>query len=143
MKKFLISLAAIVVGGLLLMGGCLAVVGGTANEVAEDLEKDTTTGKVSADEVQGASGEGERYSWKGLKVQKDNFGMFEGSLTVTNSTDEAAEVLVEVTAYDGEQTLGALNGSTRVKPGATTKVDLTSLDDFAKASDFEVEVSGF
>jgi hypothetical protein len=144
MKKFGIIVAGIVVGGLVLLGGCFALLGGAANEVAKDLEKDTTTGQVAAEEIQDATGEGDRYSWKDLEVRKDpTTEWFAGSLTVTNSTDEATEVFVQVTAYDGEQTLGTLDGSARVKPGATTKVPLTSLEEFEKATDYEVEISGF
>lgn len=142
MKKFAIIVGGIVVGGLLLMGGCLAVLGGAANEIDKELDKGTTNSKVEAGKAT-QGGEGKDYSWKALKVSEDEFGSFEGTIRVTNRTDSPAEVFVDVTAYDGEQTLGELNGSARVKPGATTEIPLTSLEDFAEATDYEVEVSGF
>lgn len=140
MKKFLIIVAGIVVGGLLLMGGCLAVLGGAASEIDDSMTEDT----VSADQTSpgAAAKETEDYSWKGLKVAKDEFGYFTGSIKVTNNTDDRADVFVEVTAYDGQQTLGALMGSTKIKPGATTTVDLEGFDEFAKATDYDVEITG-
>ncbi|MBJ7528559.1 MAG: hypothetical protein JHD04_03415, partial [Nocardioides sp.] len=66
---------------------------------------------------------------------------FTGSIHVTNDGEDAADVRVEVTAVGGQQRLGTLTGLSLVESGATTTIGLTSLDEFARATTFEVELS--
>lgn len=138
-----IVVAAGLVGAVLLSGGCTGPAGGGADRDPTDVEEVTTTDTVGADELRSASGgDAGRYSWTDLRVTNDqSLGYFTGSIRVTNDGEDAADVRVEVTAVGGQQRLGTLTGLSLVESGAATTIGLTSLDEFARATTFEVELS--
>lgn len=121
----------------------MAALGGVANSVDKALDQSTTHGTVTSDGV--VTGEKDQdYGFSKLSVSRDGLiDTFEGSIVIRNNTAQSAEVIVTVDAYDGNENLGELNGSATLKPNSSSRIKLTSLDDFAQATDYKVEVSGF
>lgn len=120
----------------------LAALGEAADDIDHAIDDSTTTGSVTRNGEITAE-RGEDYDFSHLKVTKGGFGLFEGSIVVENTTSERSKVFVTVAAFRGQQNLGELNGSATMKPHSSSKIELTSLDDFARATDYQVEISGF
>lgn len=120
----------------------LAALGEAADEIDHAIDDSTTTGSVTRNGEITAE-QGEDYDFSKLKVTKGGFGLFEGSIVVENTTSERSKVIVTVDAFRRQQNLGELNGNATLKPHSSSKIELTSLDDFARATDYQVEISGF
>lgn len=140
MKTVGIVLATIAGVFILFLGGCAVLVGTAADEIEKETQKSTVTSEDSGKSTEKAEKD---YSFKGLNVDREEFGTFAGTIKVTNNTSEMKDVIVTVTVFNGDQNLGELIGSAKVKPESTTEVDLDSIDDYKKFTDTAVEVTGF
>lgn len=75
-----------------------------------------------------------------LEVGQDANGSFDGAISVENATSGFQNVIVTVDLFDGDQNVGELWGSTTVKPGTSSSVDLTSTDQHVAWTDAHVDL---
>lgn len=131
-------LLGVIAGFVLLMGGCLALVGGAANEVGKSLEdaekKDQEPGgpdnPLTIAEGKEFSVSGFDYS-AGWKVKGGEYGGLDiTGLKVTNNRGEKDSALVEIKFMQGSEVLSLADCTTEpVAPGQTTTLSCLSADD--------------
>lgn len=121
----------------------LAALGGAVSSIDNSVDKSATHGSVTND-GKVTSEKDQDYSFSHLRVSREGgLGSFQGTLVVRNTTDEQADVYVTVDAYNHNQNVGELDGSATLKPHSSSRVKLTSLDDFTKTTDYKVDVTGW
>lgn len=137
-------LLGIIAVGVLFIGGCLALVGGAANEVGKSLDKE-----VAKDKEPGGPDnpltivEGQKFSVSGFdysggwKLGDDGLGSVEiTNLKVTNNRDDKDSALVEIKFMKGSEVLAVTDCTTEpVAVGETTTLSCISADDLPKAYD--------
>lgn len=78
-----------------------------------------------------------------LKIVRDQFGNFDGTVTVENPTSTVQDVIVSVAIFDGEQNVGQMYGTVTVKPRSASSVDLDSRDGYVSWTDAYVDLTRF
>jgi hypothetical protein len=146
--------AAIVIVGTLGLVGCVAVVGTAVDDAADQAQGEnvpassvpatSTAPKASGKSSAKPTKEAEDYSYTGLKVTKDTSMLetFKGVVTIKNNTNEPHDYFIEVTIFKGQQDVGTLNGTLKVKAHGSGVAKLTSLDDYVSgATDYQVAIT--
>lgn len=129
MKTVMKIALGVVLAFVLLIGGCMALIGGAANEIDKSIKEDTAA--AMSDVKLTDCGGYDVLDGPKAKVQ------------IKNSGDAVQDYYVEVTFYDkDENTLGTGNASIEnLKPGKTWKGDVTSLDQVKPHVDFTCKVT--
>ena len=140
-RNVLLILVAVFV---LFVGGCLALVGGAANEVGKSIDeaeaKDQEPGgpdnPLTIVEGEAFTVSGFSYS-AGWTVDANEFGGFDvKKLKVTNNRDDKDGALVEIKFMNGSEVLALANCTTEQIPvGQTTTLSCGSTDDLPKTYD--------
>jgi len=139
----------VVIGGVLLIGGCMAIVGGAANEVAKEMDKssEASSGKQSSDGSNAKSNDPSVVgNWKieNMKQIKfaEEYGMFATvSLKVRNVSDDADTPWLAIRLTDKKGDLIAEYDciGDEYEPGQGGTVRCSSLDDYAPFAEWEVK----
>lgn len=131
MKKILLGL---VVVGILIVGGCLAVVGIAANDVSNEMDKDA---KTSANGGVTSSTDDEAISHVKIAACKaDQFGAITAKLVIKNRGDDQASYTVGAEAVRGKNRVAELNGvANNVRPGQTVRTNAIGMLE-GKGGDF-------
>ena len=140
----------VVIGGVLLIGGCMAIVGGAANEVAKEMDKssEASSGKQSSDGSSNAKSNDPSVvgNWKieNMKQIKfaEEYGMFATvSLKVRNVSDDADTPWLAIRLTDKKGDLVAEFDciGDEYEPGQGGTVRCSSLDDYAPFAEWEVK----
>lgn len=137
-------LLILVAAFVLFVGGCLALVGGAANEVSKSIDE----AEAKDQEPGGPDNpltivEGEAFAVSGFSylagwtVDAGEFGGFDiKKLKVTNNRDDKDGALVEIKFMNGAEVLALANCTTEQIPvGQTTTVSCLSGDDLPKTYD--------
>lgn len=137
-------LLGVIAVGVLFIGGCLALVGGAANEVGKSIEKE----QAKDSEPGGPDNpltivEGKAFSVSGFdyaagwKIGDDGLGSVDVSkLKVTNNRDEKDSALVEIKLMKGTEVLALTDCTTEpVAVGQTTTLSCISADDMPSSYD--------
>jgi hypothetical protein len=140
-RNVMLTLIAV---SVLFIGGCLALVGGAANEVGKSLEKE----EAKDQEPGGPDNpltivEGKKFSVSGFeysagwKVSDDGLGSIDiKGLKVTNNRDDKDSALVEIKFMAGNEVLALTDCTTEpIAVGQTTSLSCLSADDLPKAYD--------
>jgi hypothetical protein len=127
-------LLTVVVLFVLFVGGCMALIGKAANDVANDIEKNDSKAGGSKNPMTIVAGkpfevDGFKYA-KGWTVGKDVLGDLEiKGLKVTNNRKDADSALVEIKFWKGSEVLALADCTTEsIAVGTTTKLDCSSTD---------------
>ncbi|MBD8606035.1 DUF2510 domain-containing protein [Aeromicrobium sp. CFBP 8757] len=140
-RNVLLSVIAV---GVLLIGGCLALVGGAANEVGKSIEKaETKDNKPGGPANPLTIVEGKAFSVSGFDYSagwtlgKDGLGSVEiAQLKVTNNRDEKGSALVDIKLMKGTEVLALTDCTTEpVAVGQTTTLSCISADDLPTSCD--------
>lgn len=130
--------------GVLIIGGCMALIGGAVNEVdkaiKEQNSQDAQPGGADAPmEIKpGQAFEVRGFSYQpGWKVGKDALGDFEiKGLKVENNRDEEDSALVEIKVWRGSEVLASSDcTSDSIAPGTTVTLSCLSADKMPKSYD--------
>jgi len=129
---------------VLFIGGCLALVGGAANEVSKSIDKE----EAKDQEPGGPDNpltieEGEKFSVSGFdyaagwKIADDGLGSVDiKGLKVTNNRDDKDSALVEIKFMQGNEVLALTDCTTEpVAVGQTTTLSCISADNLPKKYD--------
>lgn len=137
-------LLGVIAIGVLFIGGCLALVGGAANEVSKSIEKEEAKDQepggpdnpLTIVEGKAFSVLGFDYA-KGWKISEDSIGDIEVTgLKVTNNRDQKDSALVEIKFMDGNEVLALTDCTTEpVAVGQTTTLSCLSADDLPDSYD--------
>lgn len=126
---------------VLVIGGCLALIGGVANEVdkaiKEDANKDGgTDNPMPIKEGEAFEVDGFKYA-AGWSANKDGLGDVEiKGLKVTNERDSKDSAFVEIKFWKGTEVLALVDCSTQpIATGTTVTLNCFSGDDMPKAYD--------
>lgn len=126
---------------LLGLGGCVALVGGAANEVSKSIEEDENKPGGTNNPLTITAGEafevdGFNYA-AGWTVAKDALGDVEiKGLKVTNNRDDRDSALVEIKFWKGTEVLALVDCTTEpINVGTTVTLGCSSADDFPTAYD--------
>jgi hypothetical protein len=135
---------ALIAVSVLFIGGCLALVGGAANEVGKSIEKEEAKDQepggpdnpLTIVEGKAFSVSGFDYA-KGWKVGDDGLGSVDiKGLKVTNNRDDKDSALVEIKFMKGKEVLALTDCTTEpVAVGQTTSLSCVSADDLPAAYD--------
>ena len=103
--------------------GCLALIGGAANEIDKSIKRDDAAARKDVKLVRCG----------GFDSTMEMIG--NGTVKVTNSDDKPQDYYIEVTYYAADgSALGTGNGSLEnAVPGKTSTVKITSLDSITRA----------
>lgn len=122
--------------GVLFIGGCLALLGGAANEVSKSIDKSIAEEAANDKPKEVTAGKAfthDDYAIDaGWKVEKAEFG---GGVTITNArvTNNATEgrsAFLTFTFYNGKENLAEVNcTSNELQEGEASKLDCSSLSD--------------
>lgn len=143
MKTVMKIALGIVLACVLLIGGCMALLGGVANEVDKELKeeaendrpKPVAVGKAFTHDGYAVAG--------GWKVTKDALGSADiTGMKVTNSKDERNVIQFTFTFVKGDEVLGEVecNGG-ELEPGQKKVMDCFSTDDGFPTGYTEVRVA--
>jgi hypothetical protein len=131
-------LLGVIAVGVLFIGGCLALVGGAANEIGNSIDEaekaDSEPGgpdnPLTITEGEAFSVSGFDYA-KGWKVGDDGLGSptIDG-LKVTNNRDDKDSALIEIKFMKGTEVLALVDCTTEpITVGQTTSLDCFSADE--------------
>lgn len=129
MKTVLKVVLGIIIASVLLVGGCVALIGGAASEIDKSIKEDTAQ------------------AMKDVKITDcGGYDILDGpkaSVDIKNGSDETQSYYVEVTYYDmKDNTIGTGSASIEnLKPGKKWSGDVTSLDTVKKHVDFTCKVT--
>lgn len=122
--------------GVLFVGGCLALIGGAANEVSKSIDKsiaEEAANDKPKDVTEGKAFTHDDYAVDaGWKVEKAEFG---GGVTitnarVTNNAEEGRSAWLTFTFYNGKENLAEVScTSNELQKGESSKLDCSSLSD--------------
>lgn len=131
-KKHTVRNVLLILGLLfiLMVGGCIALIGGAANEIDKAVKEEEENDKprdVSA---------GKAFEHDGFKVDagwevtKEQFGGATiTKLRVTNDSDEERSAMLSFRFYKGKENLGEIEcSSNQLQAGESSKMDCFSLD---------------
>lgn len=124
---------ALLLVGLLVIGGCLAMLGGAANEIDKALDEEAQN-DVPTEVVEGAAFEHDGYAVaKGWKVAPEEFGgaTIQGlEITLTDDQDLGGRsAMLTFRLYDGSTVVSEIEcSSNEMQEGETSRVDCFSLD---------------
>lgn len=131
----------IVVGSIVVVGGCIALIGGAANEVDKELKKDAnkpggTDNPLTIVEGKAFEVDGFNYAG-GWRIVKDQFGGFDiKNLKVTNNRDDRDSALIEVKFWKGTEVLESVDCTTDpIQVGATVTLTCLATGDLPKGYD--------
>ncbi|WP_158648000.1 hypothetical protein [Nocardioides houyundeii] len=119
---------------VLFIGGCIALVGGAANEVAKEIDK-SVAAEAENDKPKPVV-EGKAFTHDGFNVAsgwtvtKDGLGgvTIEGG-KVTNDNEDARSALLTFTFYKGKENLAEVEcSSNELQAGESSKLDCVSFD---------------
>lgn len=126
---------------VLVIGGCLALVGGVANEVDKAIKEDAnkaggTDNALTVKEGEAFEVDGFKYA-AGWSVNKDALGDVEvKGLKVTNDRDDKDSAFVEIKFWKGTEVLALADCSTQpIDTGTTVTLNCFSGDNMPKAYD--------
>jgi len=136
-----------VIVGLFVVGVVFGALGGGSTSGGGHVAQPVAS-HTSATPTPTPAYDGPDYTGSHLKVTEKDFGYgvtsYAGHIRVTNHTDQLADVTITVNVFRHNQNLGELDGYTTVKPHSSTRVKLTSMDDYhANWTDTHVSVTGF
>ena len=122
MKTILKIAAGVILAAVLLGVGCVALIGGAADQASDDLEEERVAEAADvADEV---------------TCQPDDIGWANASGRVTNSSSGQSSYFITVTFADskGLQYGEGIASVTDLAPGATAEWDASSLEDWREGT---------
>lgn len=146
-KKHTVRNVLLVIIGLMILGlgGCLALVGGAANEIDKALQEEEANDRPT--EIT----EGEAFTHDGFeaeegwKVAKERFGgaTIQG-LRVTNTSEDARTALLTFRLYKGNENLAEIEcSSNELQTGEVSRMNCVSMESrFPKGYD-TIKVSDF
>ncbi|NMN94747.1 hypothetical protein [Antrihabitans stalactiti] len=128
-------LIGVIIGFILLVGGCFALVGGVANEISNDIKDDAekpggTNNPLTIVAGRGFEVDGFKYA-DGWTLGAGALGDIEiGGLKVTNNRDKRDSSLVEIKLWSGTEVLGKADCTTEpINVGTTVTLNCFSGDD--------------
>ncbi|HSE72804.1 MAG TPA: hypothetical protein VLA97_18705 [Nocardioidaceae bacterium] len=146
-KKHTVRNVILVILGLMILAfaGCMALLGGVANEVDKAIKEEEANDKpVEVSEGEAFTHDGYEAE-AGWKVVKERFGgaTIKG-LRVTNTSDGARTALLTFRFYSGNENLAEVEcSSNEIQTGEASKLDCISMDSgFPKGYD-TIKVSDF
>lgn len=126
---------------ILFVGGCLALIGGAANEIDKSIKEDAnkaggTDNPLTIKEGEAFEVDGFKYS-AGWAVDKDQFGFIKiTGLKVTNDRDDKDSALVEIKFWNGSEVLASDDCTTSpIDVGTTVTLNCLGLDELPKSYD--------
>lgn len=137
------GLAAIVISTVMFVL-FVAALGSAATSIDHSLNKTTTHGTVS-NNGRVTTEKNQDYPFSHLRVSRDesfDSGTFKGTIVVRNTTGHQADIYVTVHAFNHNQNVGELDGNATLKPHSSSRINLTSVDNFTKTTDYTVNVDG-
>lgn len=124
---------------VLFVGGCIALIGGAANEVSKSIEDDAnkaggTDNPLTIVEGQAFEVDGFNYA-AGWSVRKDVLGDIEiRGLKVTNNRDDRDSAIVEIKFHRGTEVLASADCTTEpIQKGSTVTLGCFSADKLPKS----------
>ena len=131
----------VVIGVVLLVGGCVALFAGAANEVSKSIEEDANKPGGSDSPLTIVPGEafevdGFNYS-PGWTIATNALGDFEvNDLKVTNNRDEKDGAIVEIKLWAGSEVLASVDCTTeQIVVGTTVSLNCFGADDMPASYD--------
>jgi hypothetical protein len=116
---------------ILMVGGCVALLGGAANEIDQAIQEEEANDKPRAVREGGAFTHDDFSAEAGWKVAKERFGGAANikGLRVTNEADEARSALLTFRFYKGNEVLTEVEcTSNQVQPGEASRLNCVSFD---------------
>lgn len=121
--------------GVLLIGGCVALIGGAANEVSKSIDKsiaDEAANDKPKEVTEGKAFEHDDYAVDaGWKVEKQEFGgvTITGARVTNNADGEGRSAFLTFTFYNGKENLAEVTcTSNDLQTGESSKLDCSSLE---------------
>lgn len=143
MKTIMKIALGVVLAMVLMIGGCMALLGGAANEIDKEIQKEEANDKPKPVAVGKAFTHDDYEVEAGWKVTRDALGSadIEG-LKVTNAKDQREVIQFTFTFVKGNEVLGKVecNGG-ELEPGQKKVMDCLSLDDDFPKGYTEVRVA--
>ena len=134
-------LLGVIIGLVLIVGGCVALIGGAANKISDDIKEDAqkaggTDNPLTIVPGQAFGVDGFNYA-DGWSIQAGPLGDIDVTgLRVTNNRDARDSALVEIKVWTGNEVLGLANCTTEpINTGTTVTLNCFSGDDFPASYD--------
>lgn len=142
MKTILKIAVGIILAVGLLAVGCVALIGGAANEIDKEIKEEEANDKPKPVAAGAAFTHDDFDVAAGWKVAAEQFGgtTIKG-LRVTNNADEARHAQLTFTFVKGQENLGEIEcSSNELQPGQSSRMDCFSFDGRIKGYD-EIRVA--